>query len=124
MRSRRRGRRRPLLGRYRERLREAETLSARALAAQAGLLPIEADLAASAVASQRARRQSEAAAIGDASVRRLVAGEEEARQRRRRSVESAGGKGPLVDDEVRRAIEEKARKNGKGEEREMGELEC
>ena len=46
------------------------------------------------------------------------------RQRRRRSVKSAGGKGPLVDDEVRRAIEERARKNGKGEEREMGELEC
>ena len=41
-----------------------------------------------------------------------------------RSVESAGGKGPLVDDEVRRAIEERARRNGKGEEREMGELEC
>ena len=45
-------------------------------------------------------------------------------ERRRRSVESAGGKGPLVDDEVRRAIEERARRNGKGEEREMGELEC
>ena len=44
--------------------------------------------------------------------------------RLRGSVESAGGKGPLVDDEVRRAIEERARRNGKGEEREMGELEC